>query len=52
MAAENDNLPVNFDYFISGAHWRRDLEAIKQRIVEAEADEAIRLLDELAAQLA
>lgn len=51
MATQNDTAPVNFDFFICGAAWQRDLLAIKRAILDAEPVEAMNLIDELVARL-
>lgn len=50
MADTNHNPPLNFDILISGAHWQRDLLAVKRAVLDAEPTEAIRLLDRLIAK--
>ena len=50
MAAQHD-IPLNFDFFICGARWQRDLLAVKRAILDAEPVQAMNLIDELVARL-
>ena len=50
MATQDNNPPINFDFFICGWAWQRDLLSVKQQILDAEPQEAVRLLDELVAR--